>query len=192
MARSAGSTSSTSDPLTPARRVRVGVVVGAHGLDGELRVRLLGAAAEDFQGARTLWLARDESDAAAAAYALERVAPGRAGECRVRLTGVGGRAAAEAASGLWLLARADELARPQPGEYYLYELEGCKVEDRDGRALGVVRGVWSTGGSDVLVLEDAHGREQLLPAVRALLVEVDVAARRIVVEAPPGLFEGGG
>ena len=189
MARSAGSTSSTSDPLTPARRVRVGVVVGAHGLDGELRVRLLGAAPEDFEAARTLWLARDDQDAAAAAHALERVAPGRAGECRVRLAGISGRDAADAASGLWLLARADELARPEPGEYYLYELEGCAVEHRDGRALGVVRGIWSTGGSDVIVIEDLHGREQLLPAVRALLALVDVGGRRIVVDPPPGLFE---
>jgi 16S rRNA processing protein RimM len=171
------------------RFVRVGRVVGAHGLGGELRVRLLGAAPESFAAARTLWLARDEADPGAAAHELRSLAPGRADECRVRLAGVEDREAAEAARGLWLLARVDDLARPEPGEYYLYELEGCRVEDRAGCELGVVRGVWATGGSDVLVIEDEGGRERLLPAVRALLLEVDVAARRIVVESLPGLFE---
>lgn len=188
MGRTAGSTSSTESP-TPARRVRVGRVVGAHGLAGELRVKLLGADPDAFSGAGTLWLARDESDPAATPHALRGVAAGRAGECRVALAGIADRAAAEAARGAWLLARASDLARPEPGEYYVYELVGCRAFDGSGRLLGVVSGIWETGGSDVLVIEDEGGREHLVPAVRALLLEVDVDARRIAIDAIPGLFE---
>jgi 16S rRNA processing protein RimM len=188
MGRTAGSTSSTDDS-TPARRVRVGRVVGAHGLAGELRVDLLGADPEAFAGADTVWLARDESDPAATPHALRAVGAGRAGECRVALEGIADRAAAESLRGAWLLARTADLARPEPGAYYVYELVGCRVFDGTGRALGVVSGIWETGASDVLIVEDESGREHFVPAVRALLLEVDVAARRIAVDALPGLFE---
>lgn len=190
MERAAGSTSSIDLSAARAvRRVLLGRVVGAHGLAGWLRVRLFGASADCFERARTLWLARDENDPEAVAHALRGVAAGRPGECRVALQGVTDRAAADAARGLWLLARAQDLARAEPGEYYVYELVGCCVEDRAGRMLGSVRALCGTGASDMLVVEDAAGREHLVPVARALLLEVDVAARRIVIDALPGLFE---
>ncbi len=187
MGRTAGSTSSTDED--PARRVRVGRIVGAHGLEGELRVRLFGADAECFAAAECVWLAQDESDPGATSHALRRVAPGRPGECRVVLAGVAERAAAEALRGRWLLVRARDLAATAPGEYYVHELVGCRVEDASGRALGVVRGIWATGAADLLVIEDAVGREHLVPAVAALLLEVDVVSRRIAIDAIPGLLE---
>jgi 16S rRNA processing protein RimM len=188
MERPAGSTSSTDE--TSTRRVRVGRIVGAHGLEGELRIALQGADPESFAAAETIWLAREESERDATAYALRRVAPGRAGECRVRLDGVRDRTAAEALRGRWLLVRAGDLAATEPGEYYVHELVGCRVEAADGRPLGVVREIGSNGASDVLVIEDASGSNHLVPAVAALLLEVDVAARRIVIDAIPGLLGG--
>ena len=132
MGRSAGSTSSTSD----RGLVALGRVVGAHGLAGLLRVRLFGADPGSFASARLLWLARDESGAEAAAHALVSVAAAHGGECRVALEGIGTRTAAEAARGRWLLARVQDLARAEPGEYYVHELVGCRVEDRAGAVLG--------------------------------------------------------
>lgn len=187
MERPAGSTSSTD--VDPARRVRVGRIVGAHGLEGELRVGLFGADPECLADVETVWLAQDESDPQATPHALRRVAPGRSGECRIALAGVLDRTAAETLRGRWLLVQARDLAATAPGEYYVHELVGCRVEDAGGRALGVVRDVWATGASDVLVIEDAAGRQQLVPAVAALLLVVDVAARRIAIDAIPGLFE---
>jgi 16S rRNA processing protein RimM len=169
--------------------VRVARIAGAHGLGGELRIDLLGADAECLDGVETLWLARDESDPDASCHALLRVARGRAGECRVALAGIATRDAAEALRGRWLLVRAGDLPAPAPGEYYVHELVGCRVEDAAGQPLGVVQAIWSTGGADVLIVADAQGRELLLPAVSALLLAVDVAARRIAIDAIPGLIE---
>ena len=173
-----------SDP----RLVCIGRVVGAHGLAGELRVRLAGAAPESFDAAPSLWLARDESGTGAIAHALRGVSSGRADECRVRLEGIDDRTAAESARGRFLMARADHLARAADDEYYVYELVGCAVEDRAGRALGAVRGVCGHAAADLLIVADADGREHLVPLVRALLCEVDLAARRIVLDPPAGLF----
>jgi len=54
-----------------------------------------------------------------------------------------------------------------------------------------VRGLWHTGAQPLLVVVDASGREQLIPAVRDLLCQVDVEGRRIVVDAIPGLLAEG-
>jgi 16S rRNA processing protein RimM len=66
---------------------------------------------------------------------------------------------------------------------------GCRVEDGAGREIGVVRGIWETGAADVLVIEDAAGREILVPAAESVLREVDLAGGRVVIDAPPGLLD---
>ena len=57
--------------------------------------------------------------------------------------------------------------------------------------LGVVSGIWETGAPDVLVVVDEARREHLIPAASEILREVDVAARRIVIDAPPGSARAG-
>ncbi len=121
-------------------------------------------------------------------YAVESVAPGRRGELRVALEGVEDRDAAEALRGRRVLVEAAELEALPAGEYYGYQLVGCRIEGQDGALVGTVREIWETGGPDLLVVEGEGGREHLLPA--ALLREVDVEGRRAVVELVPGLLDG--
>jgi 16S rRNA processing protein RimM len=121
-------------------------------------------------------------------YAVESVAPGRRSELRVALEGVEDRDAAEALRGRRVLVEAAELEALPAGEYYAYQLVGCRVEGEDGALVGTVREIWETGGPDLLVVDGEGGREHLLPA--ALLREVDVEGRRAVVELVPGLLDG--
>jgi 16S rRNA processing protein RimM len=51
-----------------------------------------------------------------------------------------------------------------------------------------VRELWETGAHDVLVVEEGGGRVHLIPAAEAFLRLVDPAARRIVIDPPPGLL----
>ena len=195
MERTADSTSSTEASerarARAARRVALGRVVGAHGLRGELRVRLLDERDNNLRAVASVWLAREEGDPKAVEARVRAVGSGRRGEARLALEGIDRREAADALRGRWVLARAEELAPLPPGEYYQYELVGCRVEDGEGRALGTVAGIWETGAPDVLVVVDEAegGRERLIPAAREILREVDVAGRRITIDAPPGLID---
>jgi 16S rRNA processing protein RimM len=74
------------------------------------------------------------------------------------------------------------------GEYYGYQLLGCRVEGEDGVAVGTVREIWETAANDLLVVEDERGVRHLIPAV--LLRHVDVEGRRLVMEILPGLLGG--
>jgi 16S rRNA processing protein RimM len=184
MERTAASTSST-DP----RFVALGSVVGVHGLRGQLRVRYFGDGPDELLRQERLVLGESERDPEAVEFEVARAAAGRRGEVRIGLVGVANRDAAERLRGRLVMTGPEALEPLPPGEYYGYQLLGCRVEGDDGREIGVVRGIWPTGEADVLVIEGEGGVEHLIPAARDLLREVDIEGRRIVVEVIPGLLE---
>jgi 16S rRNA processing protein RimM len=72
----------------------------------------------------------------------------------------------------------------EPGEFFQSELVGCQVIDRPtGGSLGRVEGWQDSGGAGLLAVEGGL----LIPFARSICVEIDTAARRIVVELPEGL-----
>lgn len=199
MGRTAGSTSSTEASVRAPTRaphgVALGRVVGAHGLRGELRVRLLDEDDSNLRAAPRVILGREEGDPKAVEALVRAVGSGRRGEVRLALEGVDSREEALALRGCSVSVRSEHLAALGPGEYYQYELVGCRVEDADGRDLGVVTGIWETGAPALLVVE-AHeardrekGAERLIPAAPGILRDVDVEGRRIAIDAPAGLIE---
>ena len=70
-----------------------------------------------------------------------------------------------------------ELAEPEPGSYYVFQLVGLEVEEEGGRRLGVVTDVAPGPANDVLELDTGL----LLPLVEACVREVDVDGGRILV-----------
>jgi len=76
------------------------------------------------------------------------------------------------------------------GEYYHSDLAGCEVIDRNGSRIGRVRNWLDEGGSGVLSVEPAgNGEDVLIPFATSICIEIDVKARRIVVDLPEGLLE---
>ncbi len=78
------------------------------------------------------------------------------------------------------------LPAPAEGEVYAVDLLGYAVADQSGAPRGVVVGVETAGLQELLRVSNA-GRESLVPF--ALVKEIDEAGRRMVIEAPDGLFE---
>jgi 16S rRNA processing protein RimM len=96
---------------------------------------------------------------------------------------------ADAARGLILLATIDEGESPEdPEEYYDHQLVGLEVVTTDGRNVGRLAAVIHGYAQDLLSITDEHGREVLVPFVRALVPTVDVPHGKIVVEDRPGLL----
>lgn len=98
------------------------------------------------------------------------------------------RTAAEAARNVVLHASIDPAAVPEdPDEYYDHQLVGLAAHDLDGTLLGEVTGLVHGGAQDLLAIRAVDGRATLVPFVTALVPEVDLAARRVVVADRPGL-----
>jgi 16S rRNA processing protein RimM len=100
----------------------------------------------------------------------------------LRLGGVSTREGAASLTGrqLWLFRTT--LPRLGADEFYVEDLIGCLVEDREGRSLGVVRDVFWNGGHDVMVVGVGEEAERLLPAVPEYIVAIDRSAKRVVVD----------
>ncbi|MBK6887178.1 MAG: ribosome maturation factor RimM [Tetrasphaera sp.] len=79
----------------------------------------------------------------------------------------------------------------EPDGWYEEELRGLRVLDPAGVELGEVTGLDLGVAQDRLVIRLADGTEALVPLVDAIVPIVDVAGGRVVVDAPPGLFDLG-
>ena len=96
--------------------------------------------------------------------------------------------AAEALAGLELRVTLDTLQSLPAGSFYHHDLIGCEVVTSNGVPIGRVSGVEGNAAGSRLVVRGRAG-EVLIPLAEGICVEVDVVARRIVVEPPEGLLD---
>jgi 16S rRNA processing protein RimM len=75
------------------------------------------------------------------------------------------------------------------GEYYVRDIVGCEVVSEEGESLGVIRDVLSPGANDVWVVRRPKGKELLLPVIDDVVLDVDVAAKRVKVHLMEGLLD---
>jgi 16S rRNA processing protein RimM len=176
----------------PGELAEVGRVLRPHGVRGELVVE--GWSEKEDRFAPGAGLLR--ADGSRLVVAATRSHHGR---LLVRFEGIEDRDRADELRGAVLHVERKEVPPAPEGSYYHFDLVGCRVEDRSRGELGVVDGVVEDGGGALLRVVargsgDARGsgRELLMPFVRAYLVRVDIAARRIEVDLPEGLLEACG
>ncbi|MBV9856023.1 MAG: ribosome maturation factor RimM [Streptosporangiaceae bacterium] len=117
----------------------------------------------------------------------------QSGQLMVRFEGVRDRDAAAALRGTWLSVDSGTLDSPDdPDEFRDHELIGLCVQTADGAVVGVVEDVLHYG-QDLLEVRrtggDQAAGEILVPFVKALVPEVDLAAGRLVIDPPPGLLD---
>ena len=165
--------------------LRIGYVAGSHGLHGALRVRT------DDPGSTTLLTLKRLFVETAAGRREFKVLEARAlsaGNHRVILDGIGDADAAEAVRGGAVMVAAADLPPLGDGEFYYFQLAGAEVILTDGRRLGTIEDIMSTGAHDVWVVRDGE-REVLVPVISDVVKAMDLAARRVTIEAVPGLLD---
>ncbi len=92
------------------------------------------------------------------------------------------RTAAEAIDGLLVGVPKAELPPAGKDEYYWADLIGLEVRNSRDESLGRVVGLIETAANDVLRVADGSEKERLLPFVAAIVRDVDIANRRILVD----------
>jgi len=97
-------------------------------------------------------------------------------------------AAAALAGRMIALPKSEALPAPE-GRFYPWQLEGCRVVTEDGTDVGRVTGIEQAPAQDLWIVTDATGAERLIPAVPDIVMDVDIAARRVVIRPPEGLLE---
>jgi 16S rRNA processing protein RimM len=154
------------------RKIALAAVAGAHGVKGELRLKLFSEGVESLSRHQEVFIGGVE----------RRLLSVRdAGKMLVaRVEGIDDRSAAEGLRGS--LVEVDRSAQPplEEGEYYHADLIGLAAVDRDGAAIGIVVGVENYGAGDLLEIEDGEGRRSLIPFRNGI---ADLENGRIALDA---------
>jgi 16S rRNA processing protein RimM len=169
----------------------VGKVVGAQGLQGELRVLPRTDFPERFTRPGQRWLRRGQEPARAVRLLSGRQLPGRE-LFVVRLEGIGTREEAEALVHQELLVEAGDRPHLQEGEFHLLDLQGLQVRlAPHGKVIGTVVDLIHAG-NDLLEVElcGEPARRVLIPFVEAIVPRVDIAGGWLEITPPPGLLDG--
>jgi 16S rRNA processing protein RimM len=155
----------------------VGYVSRAHGLSGEVAVRMFDAASDALDDVERLVLRSQDGQEREFTVLAARQA---SKEVLLSLASVVGREAAEALRGSTVLVHREDLAPPSNGEYFQGDLVGLKAVSPEGEALGEVEEVWNAGPVPTLVIRGGPG-ELLVPFADDFVSSVDLEKSVIVV-----------
>jgi 16S rRNA processing protein RimM len=153
------------------RKIALAAIAGAHGIKGELRLKLFSDSVLSLSRyeklhvggvERRLLAIRDTGKTAVA-----------------RLEGIDDRSAAEALRGSLIEVDRSALPPLEEGEYYHADLIGLAAVDRDGKAIGTVAAIENYGAGDLLEIEDEQGRRSLIPFKSGI---ADLEGDRIVLD----------
>ncbi|MEA3012979.1 MAG: rRNA processing protein RimM [Sphingomonadales bacterium] len=136
-------------------QVTLAAVAGAHGLGGEVRLKLFAEGVDSLRRHKILFAGERQ-------LTLKSVKPGSAGAI-ARFAEIADRAAAEALRGTLLTVPRAALPPLEEGEYYHADLIGLPCESAAGEALGTVAGVENYGAGDLLEVERPDGKKALIP-----------------------------
>lgn len=136
------------------RPVTLAVITGAHGVTGEVRLKLFG------EGVGALKRYRAFNDSA---LTLEKLKDDGKGGAIARFAEVADRTAAEKLRGTALAVPRSALPPLAEGEYYHADLIGLPAVSTTGEALGACIGVENYGAGDVLEIERPNGKRFMVP-----------------------------
>ncbi|HWA11845.1 MAG TPA: ribosome maturation factor RimM [Burkholderiales bacterium] len=156
--------------------VVMGRIRAPFGIKGWVKIQPFSQEVDGLLGYRDWWLNRSGG------WVSCRVAEVEAHRATVvaRFEGCEDRDAAAKFTGADVAIPRSELPSPGRNEFYWADLVGAEVSNVRGESLGRVATLMETGANPVLVLEG--DRERLVPFIEGVVVEVDVAGRRLVVD----------
>jgi len=150
--------------------VTLAAISGAHGVTGEVRLKLFG------EGVAALKRYATFNDGA---LTLRTIRSDNKGGAVARFAEVADRTAAEKLRGTTLTVPRSAMPALGEDEYYHADLLGLAVVGVDGEAIGAIVGIENYGAGDVLEIEQSDGRRAMIPMTRDAVPEWD-AVRAII------------
>lgn len=163
--------------------VLLGVVIGAQGVRGEVKVKTFTGEPEAIGDYGPL-----QDASAARKFQLKVLRLSKGDVVIARIKGVEDRNAAEALKGTELHVLRSALPQAGEGEFYFADLVGLTAM-MSGRVLGSVTAVHNYGAGDMLEVKTDSGRSAMVPFTDDAVPDVDLAAGTVTVE--PAFWLGG-
>jgi 16S rRNA processing protein RimM len=152
------------------RPIPLAVIIGAHGVGGEVRLKLFTDDVESLKAHKSF---------SGGALTLKSLRPGNS--IIARFAEIADRTAAERARGTELTVPRSALPQLEPGEYYHFDLIGLPAVSTEGEALGVCVAVENFGAGDVIEIERPDTKRFMVPMNDRAVPDWD--AERLVIDA---------
>ena len=161
----------------------IGRVRAAHGIRGELRVDILSDFPQRFQALKRVYLGDAHTPYT---VANSRFMPKGV---LIKLAGIDSRDTAERLAGSYIALPEAETPPLPDGSFHHHQIQGLEVRADDGRLLGSVAEILTTGSNDVYIVRGGQFGELLLPAIAEVIRTIDLEAQCITVHLIPGLLQ---
>lgn len=152
--------------------ITLAAITGAHGVAGEVRLKLLG------DGLESLKSHKHYNDGA---LTLQKIRSDNKGGAIARFAGIDNRTAAEKLRGTTLSVSRNDLPPLEDGEFYHSDLIGLAVVTDSGEPVGEVRAIENFGATDIVEIEKPDGKSFMIPLTEQAVPEWN--AERLVMSA---------
>lgn len=158
--------------------ILLGVVIGAQGLGGEVRIKTFSDDSSRLSAYGPLHSQEGR------VLEIVAVRPSKAGVAVVTLKGIENRESAEALAGTKLFVSRSALPATAKDEFYHADLIGLRAQDSEGRVIGEIRAIHNFGAGDVIEIQRSDGGSVLLPFTRDFVPEIHLADNYVTVAEP--------
>lgn len=171
----------------------VGIIGKAHGIRGELNVRLLTDYPETIYGGVSLFLDRDCTKK----ITVENISFRNSGGKKIALVKfvkIDTRSQAESLIGSYLYRKPEDTPALEKGQYWVDDLEGCMVYNREGILVGEVIKVESYSSNSnlmvkrtgsVIEIPGAAGDIFFIPLISDYIKDIDTGRKKIILKKIP-------
>lgn len=165
--------------------LRVGVISSTHGIGGEVKVFPTTDDNKRFKNLKQVFL---DTGKEYLELEVERVRFFKK-MVIVKFKGINNINDIEKYKGKDLLVTRENAVPLEENEYFIYDIIDAQVVDEDGREIGILKEVLTTGANDVYVVKTPAGKEVLLPVIDECILDIDIENKKVTAHIMPGLLD---
>ncbi len=175
--------------MNAAEYLRIGKILGVHGLLGRLKIYMVTDIGERFSQGSGVYI---EKDGRYHPYTVKECVVQKGRMALVKLDGVSERGTAESLKGREIFIEKSKALEIKEilgeGEFLYCEIIGCAVYHK-GKELGLVEDILEAGSGNILLVKAGEGREYMVPFVNEMVDTSQVAQNRIDIHPVEGLLD---
>lgn len=161
--------------MSETELITIGKIVAPHGVRGDVRIFPLTDFPDRFQDLQQVYVEN------AGQMQLESARPHKK-FILLKFAGINTMNEAGNLSGRLIKIGREDLVQLPAGQYYIFDIIGLTVFNEAGELLGVITDVLQPGSNDVYVVETPDKQELLVPAIKDVVKQIDIANKKMLVK----------
>jgi 16S rRNA processing protein RimM len=164
--------------------LKIGQISNAHGIKGEVKVYPLTDNIKRFSKLKFVFLCEKDIYRKVEVESVKYLKQFAV----LKLSGIENMNDALKYKNVYIYVDRENAVKLPKDSYFISDLIGLDVSSDDGSYLGKITDVFSTGSNDVYEVKSELGKSILLPAIKEVILQIDMENRRMLVKLLEGLI----